>query len=1103
MTLECVVSEDDGIVAIHGLYQGQTETWTDPETRTFWLRDLLPNLLPKARIMTYGYKADALYSAGEGSSDRILPHALTLIADLYADRLAASAVERPIIFICHGLGGILVKRALVSSNTSKSKQVEHRRSIFTSTYAILFLSTPHHGLSPETIQDPTSPKPSQLLASLAKGSEVLRDIDDQFAPLTKRFSIYCFWEQLESNFGKAKRYIVDEGSAAPAWDNFERSGIFADHSGMCKFSNTRDAGFKVIFAALKRYTQDAPKVVRRRWLEDRALLAEERGVEARELLRHDSDLSNSDSPIAKANKYFTVPRSASSMFTGRSDIARALRQKIISTRVQDGHHQHKIFVLYGLGGSGKTQFCLKFVEDNRESFWGIFWIDASNDQNAEAGFAYLGSLAKKDTTFEAGKHWLSNCSKSWLLVIDNADDPEMDVSRYFPSGGRGHILITTRNPNNVVHSTIGDVNFRGMEQEDAITLLLKAANRPECMDLGQREIARPIVTTLGHLALALTHAGAAIRRNIYTLEGYLPEYCEHRREMMRQDNLRSADSYKLNIITTWELPYEQIKQRGTTSAKDAIEILHIFAFLHFEQIPVVMFQKAWNNMRDSSASASPSMPRFLRGLWPAIPGAKKYPLPAILSQVGPIWDWPRFNRAIGQLSDYSLIDRDDKNGLCSMHPVVHAWARDRLQPEEQRHLLGVAATVLANSITSELESSGRNYRRALIPHIDSCLQGKNAELLGYDKDSFHASNAIKFASVYAEAGRWIIARGIQRKVVNFRKKTLGSGHPETLKAMIYLGRTCWNLFSMKETLEVQLSVHSTMEKTLGKTNPETLKAMDDLVQTYWLVGNRKKSQELALKAVHGLKETLGHVDPATLTAMHNLGRSYLHLAQPEKAQELLSQVLESRQRLFGIKHPDTQMTMTDLAMSYLALKRLPEAEKLTSDTLRARKHIHGEEHAYTLWSVNDLSKIYCAQGRTDEAIKSLEGILPTVLRTLGNTHIGVSMTKFNLSRAYIGQERWKDAERVLKEQQENLNPNHPDFIHSVAELGKVLKEQGDLAEAERCFLDATEAIIKTQAIGLDHPVTRNIVRQLTEIYKEQGRLEEIRELEVKMALGVG
>jgi tetratricopeptide (TPR) repeat protein len=735
------------------------------------------------------------------------------------------------------------------------------------------------------------------------------------------------------------------------------------------------------------------------------------------------------------------------------------------------------------------------------SFWGIFWIDASSNQNAEAGFAYLGGLVKKNETFEAGKHWLSNRLKPWLLVIDNADDPEMDVSQYFPSGGRGHILITTRNPNNVVHSTIGDINFREMEQEDAITLLLKAANQPDHTDLQQREIARPIANALGHLALALTHAGATIRRNIYTLEGYLPEYYEHRKEMMKHDILRNADSYKLNIVTTWEVPYERIKQRNTTIAMDAIEILHIFAFLHFEQIPMIMFQKAWSNTRNPYASL-PSKPGFFRVIWPAIADTKEPPLPAILRQSGPVWDQSRFNEALNQLSDYSLIDRDDKKKLCSMHPVVHAWARDRLRPDEQRHWLAAAAATLANSITPELECSGRAYRRSLIPHVDSCLQGKNAELLGYHKDNVQASNAIKFASLYAENGHWVIARGIQRKVLQLWKESLGPDHPETLRIMAALGQTCWNLSQMKEALEVQSNVYSTRERTLGMANPETLKAMNDLAGTYWLVGERKKSQDLASQAMDGLRKALGPVDSATLTAMQTLGRIYLHLGQPSEAQTLLSQVLSSRQRFFGAKHPDTLITMTDLAMAYLALNRLPEAERLTTETLKTRADTLGKEHPYTLWSSNDLAKIYCAQQRTAEAIKFLESILPIAHRTLGPTHIGMSMTKFNLARAYISQKCWSNAERTLQEQLEILeNSKHPDWVHSMAELGKVFwRGKRDLENAERCYVEALEVVVETRALGTEHPTVKDIVGGLSEVYKEQGRVEEIRELEAKIAL---
>lgn len=35
-------------------------------------------------------------------------------------------------------------------------------------------------------------------------------------------------------------------------------------------------------------------------------------------------------------------------------------------------------------------------------YWGVFWIDASSEENAESGFASLGLEAGKGPTFAAG-----------------------------------------------------------------------------------------------------------------------------------------------------------------------------------------------------------------------------------------------------------------------------------------------------------------------------------------------------------------------------------------------------------------------------------------------------------------------------------------------------------------------------------------------------------------------------------------------------------------------------------------------------------------------------------------------------------------------------
>ena len=74
------------------------------------------------------------------------------------------------------------------------------------------------------------------------------------------------------------------------------------------------------------------------------------------------------------NKYFDIPQSVSSIFTGRDAMLDKLQTWMFeispSTRASLGSHRslQKRFVVYGLGGSGKTQFCCKFAQEHRERF---------------------------------------------------------------------------------------------------------------------------------------------------------------------------------------------------------------------------------------------------------------------------------------------------------------------------------------------------------------------------------------------------------------------------------------------------------------------------------------------------------------------------------------------------------------------------------------------------------------------------------------------------------------------------------------------------------------------------------------------------------------
>ncbi|KAI1751951.1 ribonuclease-like protein p/mrp subunit [Xylaria castorea] len=293
------------IVAVHGINGDAFNTFSSKSNNRFWLgdHDMLPRDVKNSRIMTYRYPASVATILGGTSSDRILQHAQTMIAELVADRELEDATERPIIFVCHSLGGIIVKRALVYSASRTSRHINHLHSIYVSTYGILFFGTPHQGsgtanlatfaqriidvLLPSKLVDTQA----QLLDALKEGSEVLQEITDNFAPLMKDLRIYFFWEQEKTDLGYKLDYVVTETSAAPILDNTDRAGLRADHRGICRFASRNAPGYKLVASSLLRYSRDAPQAVSRRWRIEKDMLRSLRQQELRNL-REDDELDN-------------------------------------------------------------------------------------------------------------------------------------------------------------------------------------------------------------------------------------------------------------------------------------------------------------------------------------------------------------------------------------------------------------------------------------------------------------------------------------------------------------------------------------------------------------------------------------------------------------------------------------------------------------------------------------------------------------------------------------------------------------------------------------------------------------------------------------------
>jgi hypothetical protein len=90
--------------------------------------------------------------------------------------------------------------------------------------------------------------------------------------------------------------------------------------------------------------------------------------------------------------------------------------------------------IVGLGGIGKTQVALQFAYEVKDAQpeWSIFWVPAVSMESFEQACAEIVQMlhTPQSTAKEDAKELVKQCLSSsqarrWLLVVDNANDPNI------------------------------------------------------------------------------------------------------------------------------------------------------------------------------------------------------------------------------------------------------------------------------------------------------------------------------------------------------------------------------------------------------------------------------------------------------------------------------------------------------------------------------------------------------------------------------------------------------------------------------------------------------------------------------------------------------
>ncbi|WYZ35794.1 hypothetical protein EsH8_X_000441 [Colletotrichum jinshuiense] len=226
------------IIAVHGLnLQSKSDadhawdTWRTPPgpTGRLWLRDDLPQHVPDSRIFLYQYNATATYGRDR---DTFIGKANELLEAIRIE--TEDGEHRPIIFLGHSMGGLLIKQALLNANNNPKYQ-----SIKAATTGLVFFATPDHGgdreLTSKMAIKAGFQKGDDVLEILKQGSIFSEIMQEGWRHQHLQYDIVSFWGGRDN--------IVARDSAWLGMLPGDREHIVklnANHDTICKFGSSEN-----------------------------------------------------------------------------------------------------------------------------------------------------------------------------------------------------------------------------------------------------------------------------------------------------------------------------------------------------------------------------------------------------------------------------------------------------------------------------------------------------------------------------------------------------------------------------------------------------------------------------------------------------------------------------------------------------------------------------------------------------------------------------------------------------------------------------------------------------------------------------------------------
>ncbi|MDH6214843.1 FxSxx-COOH system tetratricopeptide repeat protein [Streptomyces pseudovenezuelae] len=735
-------------------------------------------------------------------------------------------------------------------------------------------------------------------------------------------------------------------------------------------------------------------------------------------------------------------------FTGRADLLELLDQ-----RLREGTTAVLPEALHGMGGVGKTQLAIEYAYRHQNEYDIVWWIPSERPgQIAQALVELaqrlgLGTSTEANIAIPAVREALREGRPydRWLLIFDNADSPEQ-VRHYFPPGGDGTILVTSRNRRwgQVGRALEVDVFSREESKE-----LLRRSGPP--LEDGEADA---LAEALGDLPLALEQAAAWRAETGMSASEYLRLFESKRVELLE---VAPPPDYQLPVAAAWNVSLDHLETRSPA----ALQLLQMCSYFAPDPISRSIFSGLGNSQ-----------------ISPELDAALNDPM--------------RLSRAIREVNRYSLARIDHRTNSLEMHRLVQLVLQTRMSPEERSrmrqgaHTLMVAydpkdpadptswpryAELYSHVIASEAIKSDQAWVRQLVRNI--------AEYLYYWGDHELSLEFSKQA--------WEVWRDI-----------FGEEDQQALLMGQWLGFVNWAVGRFDEAARLAEHLKGVYERTAPAAGDDTREDALDALQFEAAVrraeGRFAEAAELDQFAYERARRAFGEDDPTTLNIAHNVGVSLRLTGEFREALELDRRTLDLKRRLFSDGDRRILITEYNLAVDVRETGDYVGARELHESVQEAYREAFGLDNPSTIEAVRQLSESCRKEGDHVRSLELATDAHTQLGRRYPEAHPRSLAAALTLSVA-LRQNGDLEAARTRgvnarDRYRKVYDARHPHVLSADVDLAVTLRLLGRAEEAHR--LDEAALVSLTERLGEGHPLALVCAVNLASDLAALGRHEDAR-----------